>query len=78
MKEILILGPGCYRCNRLYVMVSAVVKELGLECDIVKITDISTIADYGVMQTPALIIDGELKSTGRLLSHSEIRTMLNE
>ncbi|MCX6645320.1 MAG: thioredoxin family protein [bacterium] len=78
MKEILILGPGCYRCQKLYDDVQAAVKEIDIECEVIKVTDIAAIAGFGVMQTPALIIDGELKAAGKLLSKDKIKELLGE
>ncbi|MFH1676019.1 MAG: thioredoxin family protein [bacterium] len=78
MKEILILGPGCHRCLKLYDDVKSVVDELKLDCEIFKVTDINAIAGFGVMQTPALIIDGELKAAGKLLSKVQIIKLLSE
>jgi small redox-active disulfide protein 2 len=77
-KEILILGPGCYRCQKLYDDVQAAIKETDVECEVVKVSDINAIAGFGVMQTPALIIDGEIKSAGKLLSKGKIKELLGE
>jgi small redox-active disulfide protein 2 len=78
MKEILILGPGCYRCRTLHENVEAAVKELGIECDVFKVTDPSAIAGFGVMQTPALIIDGALKTAGKMLTKEQVKILLSE
>ena len=77
-KQILVLGIGCYRCQKLEGDVRAVAKEMNLECEIMKVSDPGAIAGFGVMQTPALIIDGELKSAGKLLSKEKIKEMLGE
>ncbi len=78
MKKILILGSGCYRCNRLHQHVLAAVEESGVECEVFKVSDPGAIAGFGVMTTPALIVDGELKSSGKLLTTEEIRKMLSD
>jgi small redox-active disulfide protein 2 len=78
MKEILILGPGCYRCRTLHENVEAAVKELGIECRVYKVTDPAAIAGFGVMSTPALIIDGELKTAGKMLSMEQVKEILGK
>jgi small redox-active disulfide protein 2 len=76
MKEILVLGPGCYRCVKLYDEVMAAVKESNVECEVSKVTDIAAIAGFGVMQTPALVIDGQLKASGKLLTKDQIKKLI--
>jgi small redox-active disulfide protein 2 len=78
MKEILVLGPGCYRCQKLHESVETAVKELNLECQIFKVTDPAAIAGFGIMQTPALIIDGEMKAMGKMLSVDQVKKLLSE
>jgi len=78
MKEIMILGTGCYRCKKLHENVETAVKELGAECEIFKVSDPAAIAGFGVMQTPALIIDGELKASGKVLTPKQIKTLIGE
>jgi len=74
--KIEILGPGCARCETLVANTKAAVQELGLECKITKVTDIGEIVNRGVMMTPALAIDGTLKTAGRVSSPKEIRKLL--
>jgi small redox-active disulfide protein 2 len=76
MKEIKVLGPGCPKCEQLMQQTEAAAKELGLECVVEKVTDIMKITDYGVMMTPALIVDGQIKVTGKVPSLEEIKKML--
>lgn len=76
MKEIKILGPGCMKCVQLYNNTKSAVDELQLECNIEKVTDIQKIMDYGVMMTPALVVDGEVKTSGKVPSVEEIKKML--
>ena len=76
MKNILVLGPGCASCEGLLADVKIAVAELQLECEIEKITDINNIVSYGVMLTPALVVDGELKVSGRRPAMDELRKML--
>ena len=75
--QIEILGMGCPKCKTLAANVEEAVKELGIEAEIVKVTEISKIMNYGVMMTPALVVDGEVKSTGRVLSVDEIKKLLS-
>jgi small redox-active disulfide protein 2 len=76
MKRIEILGPGCSRCNKLEEETRAAAYELGLECQIEKVTDIQKITFYGVMMTPALVVDGHVKISGRVPSKDTIKKML--
>lgn len=74
--KIEILGPGCPKCSSLESLVKKTVLELGLDAEIVKITDINTMIDKGVMQTPALIIDGNLVLQGKVPSEEEIKKII--
>lgn len=65
MKKIKILGTGCMKCNQLYEMVDKAVNELGIDCEVEKITDLNKIMDYGVALTPALVVDNEVKFAGK-------------
>ena len=74
--KIEILGPGCPRCKQLFQNVEKAVKDLHLSASIEKIEDINKIMSYGVMITPALAIDGEIKSAGKVLTVEEIKELL--
>jgi small redox-active disulfide protein 2 len=76
MKTIQILGTGCAKCNRLSDVAEQAAQELGLEYQIEKITDMMRFADFGVMITPALAVDGEVKVSGRVPSQEELKQML--
>jgi len=76
MKKILVLGTGCPKCEKLKKDVEAVVSELGIDAEIDKITDIQQMMQYGVMVTPALVVDGEVKAAGKSPSTDELRKML--
>ncbi len=76
MKELAILGTGCAKCTKLEANTREAVAELGLECEIRKVTDIQEIMKYGVMMTPTLVIDGEVKAVGKVLSAGEIKELL--
>ena len=74
--KIEVLGPGCPRCNSLADNVKAAVATLGVDAEVEKVTDIMEITKYGVMVTPALVVDGEVKASGRVLSPEEIQRIL--
>ncbi len=76
MKKIQILGTGCPKCKKLAENAEAVAKELGIEFEIEKVTDINEILKFGVMMTPALAVDGEVKVVGKVVSPDEIKGML--
>ena len=71
--RIEILGMGCPKCKKLYENAQAAVKELNAQAEVVKIEDIQKITDYGIMTTPAIAIDGEVKAAGRIPAPDEIK-----
>ena len=74
--EIKILGPGCPRCEQVNKLVMEAVKEAGIEADVEKVTDTMQIASYGVMGTPAIVVDGKVKSVGKTPTKDEIKEWL--
>ncbi len=74
--KIQVLGPGCARCVTLHENVLKVVQELGLPCEVEKVTDMQQILATGVMSTPALVVDGQVKSAGRVLTPNQIKPLL--
>jgi small redox-active disulfide protein 2 len=74
--KIQILGSGCQNCMKLAKNAEEAAKAKGTEYEIVKVTDIKEIMSYGVMQTPAIAIDGKVKSVGRILSVEDIKKLL--
>lgn len=76
MKKIQILGTGCAKCQQLTANAETAAKQLGLSYEVVKISEISDIMKFGVMSTPALAVDGVLKSQGRLLAAEQIKPLL--
>ncbi len=76
MKEIRILGTGCPKCKELLERTQSIIEQLGLPCNLEKITDINEITSYGVMMTPALVVDGQVKSFGKVPSLDELKEML--
>jgi len=77
MKRIEVLGPGCANCKVLYERTQRAVKELGLECELVKITDLNIIMGYRIMSTPGLAIDGVVRFSGRVPSVEQLKEMLS-
>lgn len=75
--KIQIFGTGCPKCKMLTQNAEAAVKELGIDCEVEKVTDMDKILSFGVMMTPALAIDGEVKSSGKLLTSDEIKKLLS-
>ncbi len=76
MKKIQILGTGCPKCKKLAENAEAAGKDLGIEYEIEKVTNINEIMGFGVMMTPALAVDGEVKVVGKVSSTEEIKAML--
>ena len=74
--KIEILGTGCAKCKTLYENTKKALEESGTCAEVVKIEDIPTIMKYGVMSTPALVIDGQVKFSGKVASVAEIMGML--
>ena len=74
--KIEILGMGCPKCKMLYDNAKKAVKEKGVQADVIKVEDMDKITEYGVMMTPALVINGEVKSSGRIPSSEEIKNWL--
>lgn len=75
--KVHVLGSGCPKCKKLEERVEEAVAALGLECEIEKVTEINEIVKFGVMMTPGLVIDGDVKSAGKLLSVEEIKDLLS-
>jgi hypothetical protein len=76
--EVTILGPGCYSCNKLEQDVMAVLSENGIQAGLNHVSDPSLMAHYGILPTPALIINGKVKSSGSVPSKSMIKKWLEE
>jgi small redox-active disulfide protein 2 len=74
--KIEILGTGCPKCKATEKIVRKVVEELGKKVDIVKVEDLQEIIDRGVMMTPAVVVDGEVKIVGHVPSTDEIKKLL--
>ena len=74
--KIEILGTGCAKCNKLEEMVKLAIQEMGIEAQIDHVRGIKEIMEYGVMATPALVLDGEVKISGKLPGFEEIKKQL--
>jgi len=74
--KIEILGTGCPKCKKLIQNAEEAVREMNIDAEILKVTNIDEIMNYGVMMTPALAIDGEVRSAGKILGKEEIKKIL--
>lgn len=78
IMEIKILGTGCPKCKTLEKVTRDAVSEMGITADIQKEEDIVKIMGYGIMQTPGLVIDGKVVSSGRVLSSKEVKEFISK
>ena len=76
MKKIQVLGTGCPKCKKLAENAEAAAKALGIEYELVKVTDINEMMRFGVMMTPALVVDGEVKVVGKVPDVEQLKRML--
>jgi len=76
MKKLIVLGPGCPRCDQLLRSTGQAAEELGIEYHLEKLTDITKFSDFGLMMTPGLVVDGELKVQGKVPSVDDIKALL--
>ena len=76
MKTLQILGPGCPKCKKLAEIAETAARELGIDYEMEKVTDINSIMGFGVMITPALVVDGHVKVSGKVPKVEEIKKML--
>jgi small redox-active disulfide protein 2 len=77
VRRLQVLGTGCAKCTKLKENADAAVKELGIDAAVEKIDDINAITGFGVMMTPALAVDGQVKVVGRVPSVQEIKGLLS-
>jgi len=77
MKKLQILGTGCLKCKKLAENTEAAAKAMGIEYELEKVTDINEIMKFGVMMTPALAVDGEVKIVGKVPEPDAIEEMLD-
>jgi small redox-active disulfide protein 2 len=76
--EIKVLGPGCAKCSKTEKLVQEVIKENGIDATVEKISDMMQIASYGVFGTPSVIVDGEVKCTGKVPKKNDIKKWLGK
>lgn len=74
--EIKVLGPGCAKCKKAEQLVQEVIKETGVDASVEKVTDMMQIASYGVFGTPSVIVDGEVKCTGKVPKKEDIKAWI--
>jgi small redox-active disulfide protein 2 len=77
MKKIQILGTGCRKCTTLAETAEQAAKELGVEYSLEKVTDLKRIAEFGVMFTPALVVDGQVKVSGKVPALDDVKKLLS-
>jgi len=78
VKSIKILGSGCAKCNKLYEQVNQAAGQMNIEYEVEKVTDMNEFVKYGVMITPALVVDGDVKSTGAVPSIEKLKQLIND
>lgn len=76
MTNLKILGPGCMKCKKLAENTETAAKELGIDYELAKVSDINAIMGFGVMMTPALLVDGKVKVAGKVPDVEEIKKLL--
>jgi len=76
--KIEVLGMGCARCNKLEQQVHEALKELSIEAEVEKVSDLDKISSYGVLMTPGLVINGTVRSSGKVPSTAELKTWIAE
>ncbi|MGA9188098.1 MAG: thioredoxin family protein [Methanosarcina sp.] len=76
--KIEILGTGCSKCKKTKEVIEKILKQAGVEAEVVKVEDFETILNYGVMVTPAVVIDGEVKLAGKIPDEKDIRRWITK
>jgi small redox-active disulfide protein 2 len=76
MKKIEILGMGCAKCEKLEELARKAAGEMGIDAEFTKVKDIKKIMEYGVMTTPALVVDGEVKIAGKIPSIEDVKKFI--
>ena len=77
MKEVIVLGPGCKRCDTTQKMVETAAHDLGVEVSVRKVTDFAEIAGYGIASTPGIVIDGKVVHAGGLPKEADLKAWLS-
>jgi small redox-active disulfide protein 2 len=76
--EIKVLGPGCPKCKQTESVVRQVLAETGVTASVEKVTDFKIIAEYGVFGTPAVVVDGEVKSVGKIPTKEQVKSWITQ
>jgi len=76
--EIKVLGPGCPKCKQTEKVVREVLAETGVNASVEKVTDIKTIAEFGVFGTPAVVVDGKVKSMGKIPTKEQVKSWITQ
>ena len=76
MRKLQVLGPGCTKCNKLAALTEEAAQALGIEYELEKVTDLIAITEFNVMMTPALVVDGQVKVSGKVPSVDELKEMI--
>ncbi|MBF0102704.1 MAG: TM0996/MTH895 family glutaredoxin-like protein [Desulfobacterales bacterium] len=76
--EIKVLGTGCAKCNQVEKLLKETVAEMKIAADVEKVTDMMKIAGYGILGTPAIVVDGEVKCVGKIPTKDTIKSWLNK
>lgn len=74
--EVKVLGPGCAKCKTTFQVIEKVIKENNLDVKLTKVDDIMEMMSYNIMTTPAVVVDGEVKMKGQVLSESDVKRLL--
>ena len=74
--EIKVLGPGCAKCGKTEKLIHDVIKEMGVDATVEKVTDMLQIASYGVLGTPSVIVDGQVKCVGKVPKKDDIKAWI--
>lgn len=76
MHKIQVLGPGCQKCQVLYERTRQAAQEVGLECEIEKVSDLEAILSFGILSTPSLVVDGTVRVNGRVPTVAQLKELL--
>ncbi|MCO5382252.1 MAG: thioredoxin family protein [Methanosarcina barkeri] len=76
--KIEVLGTGCSKCKKTKEVIEKILKQAGVEAEVVKVEDFETILNYGVMVTPAVVIDGEVKLAGKIPDEKDIKKWITK
>ncbi len=76
--KVEILGTGCPKCKQLTTNAEEALKELNMKAEVIKVTEINKIMEYGVMMTPALVIDGKAVSSGKVLTKDQVKNLISK